>query len=106
MVAPPSDSELRDALEPVLRDAGIEAPREIRRRPSEYRTSFPLEELELVLEGGATLHLVFKRLDWDALTAPPQAVARFGELAREAATPISDQRGTAEFRRHAALRCL
>jgi CO/xanthine dehydrogenase FAD-binding subunit len=40
-------------------------------------------------------------IDWDRLTAPPDAVARFGELAREAADPISDQRGTAEFRRHA-----
>jgi CO/xanthine dehydrogenase FAD-binding subunit len=40
-------------------------------------------------------------IDWDAMTAPADAVARFGELAREAATPISDQRGTAEFRRHA-----
>ncbi|HEY6593305.1 MAG TPA: xanthine dehydrogenase family protein subunit M, partial [Asanoa sp.] len=40
-------------------------------------------------------------IDWDAMTAPPDAVARFGELARDAATPISDQRGTAEFRRHA-----
>jgi CO/xanthine dehydrogenase FAD-binding subunit len=39
--------------------------------------------------------------DWDAMTAPADAVTRFGELAREAATPISDQRGTAEFRRHA-----
>jgi hypothetical protein len=67
VAAPPSDSELRDALEPVLLEAGIEAPREVRRRPSEYRTSFPLEELELALQDGATLHLVFKRLDWDAL---------------------------------------
>lgn len=68
VVAVPSDSELRDALEPVLREAGIEAPREIRRRPSEYRTSFPLEELDLTLEDGARLRLIFKRLDWDALT--------------------------------------
>jgi hypothetical protein len=66
-VAPPGDAELRDALEPVLSQAGIEAPREIRRRPSEYRTSFPLEELDLTLEDGASLRLVFKRLDWDAL---------------------------------------
>jgi Ser/Thr protein kinase RdoA (MazF antagonist) len=64
----PSDAELRDALEPVLDEAGIEAPREIRRRPSEYRTSFPLEELELILEDGAGVHLVFKRLDWDTLS--------------------------------------
>jgi len=40
-------------------------------------------------------------IDWDRLTAPPDAVARFGELAREATDPISDQRGTAAFRRHA-----
>jgi CO/xanthine dehydrogenase FAD-binding subunit len=40
-------------------------------------------------------------IDWDRLTAPADAVERFGELAREAADPISDQRGTAEFRRHA-----
>jgi CO/xanthine dehydrogenase FAD-binding subunit len=38
---------------------------------------------------------------WDHLTAPADAVERFGELAREAADPISDQRGTASFRRHA-----
>ncbi|HSK36047.1 MAG TPA: FAD binding domain-containing protein [Actinomycetota bacterium] len=40
-------------------------------------------------------------IDWDRLTAPADAVERFGELAREAADPISDQRGTASFRRHA-----
>ena len=40
-------------------------------------------------------------IDWDRLTAPAAAVARFGELARDAASPISDQRGTAAFRRHA-----
>jgi CO/xanthine dehydrogenase FAD-binding subunit len=40
-------------------------------------------------------------IDWDRLTAPADAVARFGELARDAASPISDQRGTAAFRRHA-----
>ena len=40
-------------------------------------------------------------IDWDRLSAPADAVERFGELAREAADPISDQRGTASFRRHA-----
>ena len=40
-------------------------------------------------------------IDWERLTAPADAVARFGELAREATDPISDQRGTAAFRRHA-----
>ena len=44
---------------------------------------------------------IAEAIDWDRLTAPADAVERFGELAREAADPISDQRGTAEFRRHA-----
>jgi Ser/Thr protein kinase RdoA (MazF antagonist) len=39
----------------------------MRRRPSEYRASFPLEELELELEDGAALRLAFKRLGWDGL---------------------------------------
>jgi hypothetical protein len=64
----PGDSELRQALEPLLLEAGIEAPAEIRRRRSEYRTSFPLEELELILVDGTPLRLIFKRLDWEALT--------------------------------------
>jgi hypothetical protein len=69
MLGPPSDSELREALEPILAEAGVAAPNLIRRRASDYRTSFPLEELELRLEDGAELHLACKRLEWDALTA-------------------------------------
>jgi Ser/Thr protein kinase RdoA (MazF antagonist) len=69
MVDPPSDSELREVLEPILAEAGVASPSLIRRRASEYRTSFPLEELELRLEDGAELRLAFKRLEWDALTA-------------------------------------
>ena len=53
------------------------------------------------LRATAAEEFIAGAIDWDALTAPADAVARFGELAREAATPISDQRGTAEFRRHA-----
>jgi len=41
----PGDAELRDALERALSEAGMPLPREIRRRRSAYRTSFPLEEL-------------------------------------------------------------
>jgi Ser/Thr protein kinase RdoA (MazF antagonist) len=67
LVAAPSDSELRDTLESALFEAGLEPPREVRRRPYEYRTSFPLELLDLTLEDGASLRLVAKRLDWDAL---------------------------------------
>jgi CO/xanthine dehydrogenase FAD-binding subunit len=53
------------------------------------------------LRATAAEEFIAGEIDWDAMTAPPDAVARFGELARDAATPISDQRGTAEFRRHA-----
>ncbi len=40
-------------------------------------------------------------IDWDGLRASPAAVARFGELAAAAASPITDHRSTAEYRRHA-----
>jgi CO/xanthine dehydrogenase FAD-binding subunit len=41
-------------------------------------------------------------IDWDGPRAAPGAVRRFAELVAEACTPITDQRGTAEYRRHAA----
>lgn len=68
MAATPSDAELREALEPLLSEAGVGAPAVIDRRPCEYRTSFPLEQLDLTLEDGASLRLVFKQLDWDGLS--------------------------------------
>lgn len=68
MTATPSDAELREALAPLLCEAGVGAPGAIHRRPYEYRTSFPLEQLDLILEGGASLRLVFKQLDWDTLS--------------------------------------
>ncbi len=40
-------------------------------------------------------------IDWDGPRASPAAVARFGELAAAAASPITDHRSTAEYRRHA-----
>jgi Ser/Thr protein kinase RdoA (MazF antagonist) len=62
-----SDLALRDSLESALAGAGLGPPREICRRPSAYRTSFPLEELDLTLEDGAELRLIFKDLAWSAL---------------------------------------
>jgi CO/xanthine dehydrogenase FAD-binding subunit len=41
-------------------------------------------------------------LDWESRTPIPEdALARFGELVAEAASPIDDQRGSAAYRRHA-----
>ena len=41
-------------------------------------------------------------LDWDARDALPDEVAtEFGRLVAEAASPIDDVRGTADYRRHA-----
>jgi aminoglycoside phosphotransferase (APT) family kinase protein len=63
----PSAIELRRAVERALTASGTGKPAEIRRRPSAYRTSFPLEELDLTLEDGAELRLAFKQLDWSTL---------------------------------------
>ena len=63
----PADSELWDGLEQALASVGLARPRQIERRPSEYRTSFPLEKLEVELEDGARVVLAFKRLAWDEL---------------------------------------
>lgn len=40
---------------------------EVRIRPSPYRTSFPLEEVELALPDGTDLRLACKQLSWSAL---------------------------------------
>jgi hypothetical protein len=63
----PTDAELFDALQGVLEEEGSAPLRKVRRRQSEYRTSFPLEELEVELDGGAGLRLAFKRLEWGGL---------------------------------------
>jgi CO/xanthine dehydrogenase FAD-binding subunit len=44
---------------------------------------------------------IHSQIDWDTMSVPRDAIARFGELARAAATPISDQRGTADYRSYA-----
>lgn len=45
--------------------------------------------------------VVAEVMDWDRLEAPEGAVCRFAELAAAAASPITDHRSTAEYRRHA-----
>jgi Ser/Thr protein kinase RdoA (MazF antagonist) len=63
----PTDVELTEAVERILGRAGIGPVLEVRRRHSEYRTSFPLEELDVALEDSTSLRLAFKRLGWDGL---------------------------------------
>jgi aminoglycoside phosphotransferase (APT) family kinase protein len=64
----PVDDQLREAVRKVLAGAGAGEPAGITRRRSEYRSSFPLEELSVHLEQGGELRLAFKRLAWDALS--------------------------------------
>jgi Ser/Thr protein kinase RdoA (MazF antagonist) len=68
----PSDADLRAALEGALASVGLEPPLELQRRPSRYRTSFPLEELELAFAGGEQRRLAFKQMDWQRLDEKAQ----------------------------------
>jgi hypothetical protein len=67
----PGDSELRVGLERALSSPILS----LSRRASRYRTSFPLEELDVILEDGGELRLVFKDLGWEALE-PAARVAK------------------------------
>ena len=64
-------SELREALEQLLPDALGRRCRvaELRSRPSPYRTSFRLEEIDATLDGGERLELTLKDLGWGGLSA-------------------------------------
>jgi len=61
--------ELTPALEAALSEAHDEPVRVtgLVRRPSEYRSSFGLEELDVSLADGTNLELMFKDLGWEAL---------------------------------------
>ena len=63
----PSDAELRAGLEQALAGVGLELAGAIERRPSPYRTSFPIEELASNWWGGDRSGLDFKQLDWERL---------------------------------------
>jgi hypothetical protein len=67
MAVTPTDPEVIEALQGALREVGRAPAREVRRLPSKYRTSFPLEELDVDLEDGTGVRLAFKRLGWDGL---------------------------------------
>jgi Ser/Thr protein kinase RdoA (MazF antagonist) len=59
--------ELEIGLGAILSKAALGRSTKVVRRPSRYRTSFPLEELDLTLEDGTELRLIFKDLAWSAL---------------------------------------
>jgi hypothetical protein len=76
-VAPPaSTADLRAALEQALADHFARPCRIIRleRRPSLYRTSYPLEELDVRLEDGTALTLMFKDLNRQRLSPEARQV--------------------------------
>jgi hypothetical protein len=66
-----STAELRSTLERLLPEALGKPCRvaELRRRPSPYRTSFSLEEVDATLDGGERLELMLKDLGWKGLNA-------------------------------------
>lgn len=71
-MAAPSDAELRAGLEGALAGAGLELAGDLERRPSPYRTSFPIEELRVELAGRGEVTLGFKQLDRDLLDPTAQ----------------------------------
>src|SRR4051794_28405708 len=68
----PSDAELRAGLEESLASVGLELDAALERRPSPYRTSFPIEELRVELGGRGPARLACKRLDWEELEPAAQ----------------------------------
>jgi thiamine kinase-like enzyme len=68
----PSDADLQVGLEQALAGVGLELAGTIERRPSPYRTSFPIEELRFELAGREPVRVGFKQLDWDRLEPAAQ----------------------------------
>jgi hypothetical protein len=63
------DAEVVETLRQFLAaDPDLAAIREIRRQPSDYRSSFALEEIRVALADGRRLSVMFKDLGWQALT--------------------------------------
>ncbi len=63
----PSEDRLRETLQSVLAAAGAGRLLSVSRRRSQYRSSFPLEDLSIRLEHGEELRVAFKRLVWEEL---------------------------------------
>lgn len=70
-MSPEASTELRSTLERVLSEA-LDTPvrvSRLQRRPSPYRTSFGLDEVDATLDGDERLELMLKDLGWKGLTA-------------------------------------
>jgi aminoglycoside phosphotransferase (APT) family kinase protein len=72
MMGPPSEAELRAGLARALARVGLELEGVIERRPSPYRTSFPIEEVRVELVGRGGVKLAFKQLDRERLEPEAQ----------------------------------
>src|SRR5688500_7930689 len=70
-----STTELQPNVERVLQEYFGSSRRvtDFNRRPSQFRSSYPLEELDVRLEDGTELPLIFKDLSFQAL---PESVRR------------------------------
>jgi aminoglycoside phosphotransferase len=64
------DQDLRRVLDDEVRRRTGRRVRAVQRRPHPYRTSFPLEELDVDLDDGGRLELVWKDLGVDRLEGP------------------------------------
>ena len=89
-----ADADVRDAIERHS-DAAFGRPRRVervlRRELSPYSTSFAIEEIDLLLDGGERLNLVFKNLGDESLVSDARAVrpSFMYRPARPAIWPIS-----------------
>jgi hypothetical protein len=69
-----TDAEIRAAVAESLAARGdVPTVGAVRRRPSAYRTSFPIEEVDVELSDGSALPLVLKDTSRDGLTAVARA---------------------------------
>jgi hypothetical protein len=73
----PADDRLSKTLAEVLCAAGVGEPVELLRACSPRRSTFPLEELRVILGDGEELRLAFKRLEWKRLV-PETRIAKPG----------------------------
>ncbi len=77
-VQAPSTEELRGALDGAMRRRGRGGVASLERRPHPYRTSFPLEDLDVVVNDGGRIAVVFKDLGLDRMEESARVVKESG----------------------------